>query len=494
MRYWQLAMASRTLTTVPMALILGAAVTPFRSTAEVSAITEIVPVDASSVVTWFSNGAVYYSPNNRSVGGGGSTVSAYNGSIAMARIVKVGSGLLTEFQNGAVYLSPNGQNLGGGAATISVANWIHAPNGPFPKRDSAKGAVYNNRLFLSGGVYNVDQTGTYSYFDLWNTSNDESGTTWNNSPVKDCYGDLPQAVVLNPPDFSCWDAFGPLVVWNSTLWALGSSVWSSTDGTSWTRRATPGGNATPTTVGEDENTPGGVVLGSYMYYMHLDGTTTDVQRTNSSTGTPWSDMGQIQTGSSPPVVMEPRCGTAVFVLGGKLWIEGGRDAVPNCDSNTDYTNDIWSTSDGITWTRASTTPAWGPRQWPCVTTDSSGTVWLVGGYMADFVTGIPNEIRYETNFADVWYTKDGITWKQFKAGVGSELPDDLSLGLEPRHAPICYIDGLNNRLVVVAGKVTRQPTPKPPYPLNPVPVPKHDSGNFSNDVRIVQLPDPSTLP
>lgn len=450
-------------------------------------ITQIVPVDASSVVTWFSNGAVYYSPNNRSIGGGGSTVSAYNGSVALARIVKIGSGLLTQFQNDAVYLSPNGQNLGGGGTTIPVANWVHAPNGPFPVRDSAKGAVYNGRLFLSGGFFN----GNANYFDLWNTSNDESGGTWNGPPpVKYCFGDAPSPNLMTT---GCWDSYGPLVVWNSTLWAIGSSVWSSTDGTNWTLRAIPGGNATPTLVGQFENSRG-VVLGSYLYYIQLEGSTTDVQRTSSSSGTPWSDKGQIHTGSAPPVVMEPRCGAAVFVLGGKIWIEGGRDSIPKCGSNADYTNDIWSTSDGITWTQAATAPAWAPRQWPCVTTDSSGTAWLAGGYVDDFATQSPGEIRYETNLADVWYTKDGTTWKQFKADVGSELPDDLSYGLEPRHAPICYVDGVNNRLVVVAGKVTRQPTPNPPYPPNLVPLPNHDSGDVSNDVRIVQLPDPSILP
>jgi hypothetical protein len=118
----------------------------------------------------------------------------------------------------------------------------------------------------------------------------------------------------------------------------------------------------------------------------------------------------------------------------------------------------------------------------------------VGGYVADFASQSSGEIRYETNLADVWYTKDGTTWKQFKADTGSELPDDLSSGIEPRHAPTCYVDATNNRLVVVAGKVTRQPVPNPPYPPNVAPVPNHDSGDVSNDVRILQLPDPSTLP
>jgi hypothetical protein len=104
-----------------------------------------------AVVGFFSNGVAYYSPDDRNIGGGGNTVYAYSGSVPIVELVKVGGGMLTEFQGGGVYLSPNGQNLGGGGASISVANWIHAAAGPFPLRDSGKGAVFAGRLFLSGG-------------------------------------------------------------------------------------------------------------------------------------------------------------------------------------------------------------------------------------------------------------------------------------------------------------------------------------------------------
>lgn len=463
-------------------------------------IAQIAPVDSSAVVALFSDGAAYYSPNNRNIGGGGSTVSAYSGSIAIARIVKIGGGLLTQFQNNAVYLSPNGQNLGGGGSTVAVANWIHAGDAPFRVRDSGKGALFNGRLFLSGGFYPEADV----LFDLWSTENDESGNAWSGPPpIEECLDDMPSPSLSTP---GCWDAFSDLEVWNSTLWAIGSSVWSSMDGTHWTERAAPGGEATPTLSPPDENERA-AALGPYLFWMSLDSDPTDVQRTSNANGTPWRDLSQVETSSDSPVVMTPRCGAAVFVLEGKVWIEGGRDGrkiwAPTgsdhitsaaCDASPDYTDDAWSSPDGITWAQNATPPAWAPRQWPCVAADSTGTVWLVGGYVADFASQSSGEIRYETNLADVWYTKDGTTWKQFKADTGSELPDDLSSGIEPRHAPTCYVDMVNNRLVVVAGKVTRQPAPNPPYPPNAAPVPNHDSGDVSNDVRILPLPDPSTLP
>ena len=456
------------------------------------AISQIVPVDSSSVVTLFTNGAAYYSSNNRAIGGGGSTISAYSGSVAIHQILKIGGGLLTQFSNNAVYLSPNGQNLGGGGSTISVANWVRANNGPFPVRDSAHGAVFNRRLHLSGGFYNSvydqQQNGypSYNYFDLWSTDADESGTSWNSTPVVACNGDVAVDATSDPV---CWDSYGPLVVWQNQLLALGSSVFSSSDGKTWVNQASHNsGNATPAQTAPGENARAVVVNGN-LFYIQLE-PVVDVQTQTpiSNKGTPWEDLGS-------PSGMQPRCGPAVFASGGEIWIEGGRDASPDCGSSSDYTHDIWSSSDGVHWTKASKSPEWSPRQWPCVATDSAGTTWLVGGYSVDFATASPGEIRFETNLADVWYTKDGLNWKQFKTDVGSQLPDDLSLGVGPRHAPICYIDPVNNRFVVVAGKTTRQPTPNPPYNAqNPSPVPNHDSGNVSNDVRVLQLPDPAVLP
>lgn len=445
-------------------------------------VAQIAPVDSSSVVALFNNGAAYFSPDNRDIGGGGNTIYAYAGPNLIQRILSVGGGLMTEFGGGGVYLSPDGKNLGGGGSTVSVANWVHASDGPFPVRDSAHGAVFNGRLYLSGGFFDSDFNepqvlyASLNFFDLWTTASDESGTNWNSSPLEECNGDVALDALSDPP---CWDAFSALVVWNSQLWALGSSVFSSADGVNWVHQATAnGGLATPTQTGPDENAARAVALGESIFYIQPE-PIVDIQTTSNPNGTPWSDLGT-------PAGLEPRCGAAVFATAGKIWIEGGRDAVPNCDASTDYTHDIWSSADGVNWTKASKSPEWSPRQWPCVATDASGTTWLVGGYSADFATSSPGAVRFGTNLADVWYTKDGLNWKQFKMDIGSHLPDDLSNGLEPRHAPVCFVDAVNNRLVVVAGKVTRQPEPNPPY--------SHDSGDVSNDVRTLQLPDSRALP
>src|SRR5262249_19817410 len=201
-------------------------------------------------------------------------------------------------------------------------------------RDSARGAVFNGLLHLSGGFYNSTATDTYNYFDLWSTLADESGTSWNSTPTAACNYDVP---VASQSSYSgCWDSYSPLVVWNSQLWALGSYVYSSADGSTWILRASPDGStATPAQRGPGENAYG-AVLGSNMYYLELQ-SPLDVQVTSNTSGTPWIDLGA-------PSGMEPRCGAAVCGLGGKIWIEGGRSALPDCANSTDYTSDIWSSS------------------------------------------------------------------------------------------------------------------------------------------------------
>lgn len=459
------------------------------------AVSQIVPIGSGAVTVLFSNGAAYYSPNNNNLGGGGSTVSAYTGSIAITRIVPISGGMLTQFANNSVYLSPNGQNLGGGGSTISVASWVKQSAGPFPARDSGKGVVFNSKLLLSGGFSPQSSppnpmntcasppANACVYYDLW-TSVDETPSRWN-SPATRAYSnegivDPPAADTLKPIGF--WDYASPLEIWNSKLWAIGSTIWNSADGSTWTEQSTGGGTSAPTTNFAGENTRG-FVLGSYLYYLELnigDTPYTDVQRTNSANGNTWTDLGPIQ--SSAMVKMEPRCGGVLFQSGSQIWIEGGKDAGTalnsSCDSTSTFKNDIWSTSNGTSWTQQSQVPPWAPRQWPCVATDASGTVWLAGGYTADF-TNNAGTIRYQSNLADVWYTKDGTTWKQFKADVGSQLPDDDVF--YPTHAPTCYIDTSLNQLVIVAGKATSPPN-------------LHDSGTVSSNVFTLQLPAAGTLP
>jgi hypothetical protein len=115
-------------------------------------------------------------------------------------------------------------------------------------------------------------------------------------------------------------------------------------------------------------------------------------------------------------------------------------------------NDVWSSADGVNWSQNATPAQWSGRMWPCVAAGGDGVIWLAGGYApTDWTNTSGLVVRYGANHADVWYSRDGGNWKQFKADAGSGLPDDG--GLEPRHASTCYVtdDTATLNLLIVAG-------------------------------------------
>jgi hypothetical protein len=467
----------------PDGLNLGGGGNSVRVYEGASTVLQIVAVGpGEAVVTLFAGGTALYSPDNRNLGGGGSTVTA--ATAVVAKLVKVGGGVLAQFDSGAVYLSPDGLNLAGGGATISVPAWT-APlsNAAFPPRDSANGAEFLGRLWISGGYsYPSFSNSCYltcSYFDLW-SSTDLLGTAWNAGPsfatatapnprdqisvVNDGVQDAPA-----PTDF--YDAYSPLVVWNAELTAIGSTVWRSADGLNWQRINLADGTAAPGPVPAPnhatENSKA-VILGGSLYLLQTN--TGEVYRSSDSDASVWTDLGVM-----PGYI--PRCGAAAFALSGRIWVTGGGA----CDYSAVF-NDVWSSADGVNWTQSATPAQWSGRMWPCVANDGAGVVWLAGGYAPTDWNNVGGSItrRYAANHADLWYTRNGTDWRQLKADAGSGLPDDGVF--EPRHAPTCIVTGTAsaNSLTIIAG--TGGPDP--------------NAGNAEtlNSIRVLPLPPTVSLP
>ena len=87
------------------------------------------------------------------------------------------------------------------------------------------------------------------------------------------------------------------------------------------------------------------------------------------------------------------------VYDNKIWVIGGEDG-----SNK---NDVWSSSDGITWTQVTAAAAWSARKihTSVVFDDGSGEkMWVMGGLGS-------------SNTNDVWSSSDGITWTQATASA-----------------------------------------------------------------------------
>jgi len=342
-------------------------------------------------------------------------------------------------------------------------------------------------LWLSGGF--ADPTGsascfaTCSYFDLW-SSTDSTGTQWNSTPnfatattpdPRDASPVVNNGVQDVPVPTDFYDAYSPIVVWNSRLWAIGTTVWSSADGAAWARQnladgvtAAPG-PIVPILPRATENSQA-LVLGASLFFLQPD--KGEVYSTTDPNAVSWTDLGAIKG-------FAPRCAAAVFAMLGKIWIEGGGA----CDYSKIY-NDVWSSADGVNWTLSDKSAEWPARMWPCVASGTDGIIWLVAGYAPTDWNAIDGTVtvRYGGNHADVWYSKDGAAWRQFKADYGSGLPDGNTL--EPRHAATCFVapgSAANTQsLVVVAGSAGSTP----------------DVSNeeVSNTIRTLLLPATADLP
>ncbi len=133
-------------------------------------------------------------------------------------------------------------------------------------------------------------------------------------------------------------------------------------------------------------------------------------------GTDWS---QVAAGAGSR--FSARDGHVSYVYNGKLWVAGGYDYAAHA-----RVDDVWSSSDGSTWTQVTQVNVFPTRS------ESSGIVfdnrmWMIGGVDAG-------------NYADAWYSVDGANWYN-----ACTAPAEFS----GRHSHTALV--FNNRLWVIGG-------------------------------------------
>ena len=74
--------------------------------------------------------------------------------------------------------------------------------------------------------------------------------------------------------------------------------------------------------------------------------------------------------------------------------------------NYQAVNDVWSSADGVHWSRETAAAGWSPRLWFSAVVYRNA-IWVLGGWSNN-----PSK-----NWGDVWYSKDGRQWTQFKSRV-----------------------------------------------------------------------------
>ncbi|QCX01446.1 hypothetical protein FGM00_15515 [Aggregatimonas sangjinii] len=232
-------------------------------------------------------------------------------------------------------------------------------NADFPARYAFSSAVFQNRVWLSGGIQSDGRGGYENSNDVWFS---ENGVDWTLATSN-----------------AQWPVrrYHTMTAFQDKLWIIGgdyesedADVWNSEDGIEWnlvTNAAGFGRIARHTTT----------VFNDKLYVIHRNKV--------------WfSGDGIVWTLASDNLIGNSRTRHTALNFNDKLWIIG---ASSSTDSN------VMSSSDGISWELVNDDPFSGANS----NRDShasavfDGKMWVIAGFGS-------------LNLNDVWFSTDGVTW------------------------------------------------------------------------------------
>ncbi len=130
---------------------------------------------------------------------------------------------------------------------------------------------------------------------------------------------------------------------------------------------------------------------------------------NSAIGAAYNDVWFSSDGSywteavpSSGIIWDERQSFGCSPLNGKIYIAGGMGSFSPGSMATTYFSDVWSSADGITWTRLNADSEWGARAY-LMMKQYSAKLWIAGG------AGENNTSAHK----DLWYSSDGISWYEY---------------------------------------------------------------------------------
>lgn len=185
-----------------------------------------------------------------------------------------------------------------------------------------------------------------------------------------------------------------------------NDVWSSQDGLNWTlikpnTFGMPGFN--PERDWEGRHTAGYVVHQDKMWIVGGDPLQGHYQYDvwNSSDGATWTHVNK-----GRPVPWGPRVLAYTVAFKDKIWVMGGQTVPQFAPAEERFHDDIWCSSDGVHWTRVTPKgPHWSPRGMIGGGVVFKDRMWMLGGGTYD-TPKTPKRSFYN----DVWSSPDGVSW------------------------------------------------------------------------------------
>ena len=308
------------------------------------------------------------------------------------------------------------------------SNWHQAiSNAAFPPTMWHTSVVFDGKMWIIGGFARVDGSPRYVN-DVWSSSD---GITWNH-------------VTSEAP-------FTPRVshtstVFDNKIWVIAgrsdsykNDVWWSSDGISWNQTTSDAG-FTPrdshTSVSFDNKmwVIGGEIVGTKF---------SDAW---------WSIDGVTWNRATFDAAFSIRSSHASVVFDDKMWVIGGNSS--GRDRSSQIRNDVWSSSDGITWQQWVSLNAFAPRRLlQAIVFDEK--VWVIGGTSGKvWAVGHVNPDVY---FNDVWYSSLQPVPTPTPTPEATPPPITISWHLTTEHAAFSPRRGhasvvFDDKMWVIAGR------------------------------------------
>lgn len=273
-------------------------------------------------------------------------------------------------------------------AAVEPVNWVKVTAAAgWQPRDSQGEVVFQDQLWIFGGWFDSFHEPPR---DVWSSAD---GKTWKlvakDAPWK--HSDLPMTLVHNDR------------MWFMGGWYKGrlpghsasSEVWSSVDGSQW-EQATAAAGWTPRIAAASVVFQNKMwILGGTENYYFGDDKSLKNDVWYSSDGKEWKQ-------ATADAGWSPRAYHQAAVLGNKIYVFGGGNYVPKYHA----VNDVWSSEDGVKWTKVTDAAPWSARLW-FSTAVYRNKMWVLGGWSNN-----PSK-----NWGDAWYSADGREWKELKTAM-----------------------------------------------------------------------------